>query len=134
LQVKHVAWIALGFIFFGAIALIGDDDRARRARTPPAMHLHAGVRFTGTLFVISNNDTFAWSDCKIEVNPGVPSSGFVYRAPRLDPGNTYNVGTMQFANNEGQHFNPLAFEPTSVSISCRDVPATNSGWYYAKWN
>jgi hypothetical protein len=124
----------IALVVLGAIALISHDDAARRARTPPSMHLGAGVRFTGTLFVISNNDTFAWSNCKIEVNPGALSSGFVYRAARLDAGSTYDVGPMLFANNEGQSLNPLTFKPTSVSISCKDVPATSSGWYYATWN
>jgi hypothetical protein len=93
--------------------------------------LNATVQFTGTQFVVTNSDSFNWTNCKLEVNPKTFSSGFTYQAALLAAGQTYSVGSLQFANGDGKRFNPFDFKPTSFSVSC-DTPS-GRGYYYGGW-
>lgn len=97
---------------------------SRIADSPPAPEvpdLTAAVRFTGTQFVITNNDSFNWSNCKLEINSGWVSGGYELRTDVIGPRSTATVGAMQFAKSDGQRFNPLSMKPNSFSITC-DTP------------
>ena len=89
------------------------------------------MRFTGTQFVVTNNDSYVWRNCEFEVNPKTFSSGFTYKAGELAVGKTYSVGALQFGNGDGQRFNPFQFKPTSFSIAC-DTPS-GRGWFFGGW-
>jgi hypothetical protein len=89
------------------------------------------VRFTGTQFIITNNDSFAWSNCKLEINSKVFGSGYTYVGANIAAGATYSVGALQFANGDGQRFNPFTLKPQNLSISC-NTP-NGRGFYYGGW-
>ncbi|HEV8238075.1 MAG TPA: hypothetical protein VGS57_01760 [Thermoanaerobaculia bacterium] len=105
------------------------NSSASQPAAPPDLKAH--VNFTGTQFVITNNDTFTWTDCKLEVNPKTFSSGFTYHAGSLAAGSVYTVGVLQFANDDGQRFNPLQYKPTSFSIAC-NTPGGRA-FYFGNW-
>jgi hypothetical protein len=93
--------------------------------------LKASVRFTGTQFAISNAGTFAWRDTKLEVNGtfSLLGSGKGYRVTVGDvaPGTTLKIGVMQFANSDGERFNPLIRKASSFSITAH-TPHTTGSW------
>lgn len=88
--------------------------------------LNASVRFTGTQFVITNNDNFDYTNAKLEVN-----DDYVLKGYKLKAGETYNVGMMQFADDDGNRFDMMK-KPQTFSIWC-DLSDGKNGFYYAEW-
>jgi len=82
------------------------------------IHLNASVNFTGTQFIIKNNNFFAWEDIKMEVNGSILRGGFILKVDRLMPGETCTVGALQFAKGDGTRLNPFAIKPKDFDIYC----------------
>lgn len=130
----------LGII--GAVAIvviimwIGGVFKSEKKSTTPSkplyIDLNASVRFTGTQFVITNNDSFNWTNVELEINAGVLKGGYKLNAGLMNAGETYTVGAMQFAKGDGTRFNPLMTKPQSITISC-DTPE-GEGFYNGKWD
>lgn len=78
--------------------------------------LNADVKFTGTQFVITNNDTFDWPNVKLELNSRGFKSGYILRADRLEAGKKYTVGAMQFAKPDGERYNPVTHKAQQFTI------------------
>lgn len=93
--------------------------------------LTAVIRFTGTQFVITNNDAFSWSNCKLEVNSGIVRGGYNLSAPLIATQSTYAVGAMEFAKSSGERFNPLTMKPNNLYIEC-DTPRGRAS-YMGGW-
>jgi hypothetical protein len=98
---------------------------------PENSTLSAAVRFTGTQFVITNNDAFNWSNCKLEINSGIVRGGYELRAPLVAARSTSTIGASQFAKSDGERFNPFSMKPNSFSIAC-DTPR-GRGYSFGEW-
>ena len=107
------------------------EQESKAPPEPLYIDLNASVRFTGTQFIITNNDSFDWRNVELEINPGLLKSGYKLNAGLMSTGETYTVGAMQFAKPDGTRFNPLSVKPQSISISC-DAPK-GKGFYSGKW-
>lgn len=92
-------------------------------QTPPklAAKITAEVKFSGTQFIITNKDSYAWTDVKLEINGGFFSGGYELKQPRIEAGQTYTVGALQFADSDGKRFNPYQMKPKKFSI-CGKAP------------
>jgi len=112
--------LAIGLFVFIAY---GSDDNGESS----TVDLNASVSFTGTQFVIKNNDTFDYNNAKLELNGDYFLKGY-----NLKAGETYTVGMMQFADKKGNRFNALQ-KPQKFSIWC-DLSNGKNGFYYAEWN
>jgi hypothetical protein len=112
--------LAIGFFIFLAY---GSDDDGESS----SVDLNASVSFSGTQFVITNNDTFDYNNAKLEVN-----GDYVLKGYNLKSGETYTVGIMQFADSDGNRFT-LMKKPQKFSIWC-DLGNGKNGFYYATWN
>lgn len=127
--------LSLLVLVVAGILATGTSDSGSSARTertaPQTVDLNASVKFTGNQFVITNADSFTWSNCKLEVNSKVFSSGYKYEGATLRAGETYTIGAMQFANSDGERFNPFTHKPQSFSLYC-DTPR-GKGHYYGGW-
>lgn len=89
--------------------------------------LRASVEFTGTQFMITNNDDFDWSNVTFTINPGYLGGGFSLWVSRVRSGQTYSVGAMQFTKGDGTRLNPFTTKPQKISISC-DEGSWGGGW------
>ncbi len=135
-KTSPAAWGCLAiivlFVIFAILSGSGSDGGSNSSKSAPtSVDLSAVVRFTGLQFAITNNDSFDWQNCKLEVNPRTFSSGFTYNAASLRAGHEYSVGALQFANGDGKRFNPIEFKPTSIAISCDTQ--RGRGYYYGSW-
>ena len=114
----------------------GDETKSTSSTSTSSStyDLKASVRFTGTQFIITNNDNFDWTNVKFEVNSGILKSGFVLRIDRLRSGETYTAGAMQFAKGDGTRFNPISLKTQNFYIWC-DTPLYNQphGSWYGSW-
>lgn len=123
LIVASVLVVSLSFFVGGASN--GNDGQDESIR------LTSEVRFTGEQFIIRNRDTFDWTNVELAVNPGVFNSGYTLNADRVEAGETYTVGAMQFADSDGQRFNPATHKPTSFRITA-DTP-NGEGFDAGEW-
>lgn len=94
---------------------------------PSIINLNASVRFTGTQFIIENDDNFDWLNVKMEVNGSFLKSGFILETYRMEAGETYTVGALQFAKKDGTRFNPITYKPQKFDISC-NTPKGEDGF------
>lgn len=94
-----------------------DDDEEEEEEERES--LNADVSFTGTQFVITNNDYSNWRNVKLKINSGIFGGGYVYEASVLEAGETYKVGAMQFSKSGGERFDPYEMKPKEFDIVAR---------------
>jgi len=75
--------------------------------------LEGSVLFTGTQFIITNNDSCDWTNVELEVN-----NGYSLHVEKIPAGTTSTVGAMQFSNSKGERFNPYTLKLKSFVITC----------------
>ena len=85
--------------------------------------LNASVRFDGTQFHISNNDTYDWVDVKIQIN-----NDYELRVSRLNANTEYSVGAMQFTKSDGTRFNPFLQKAKNVFIWAHTEEGHGVAW------
>jgi len=95
---------------------------------PSSIYLDASVRFTGTQFIIENNDNFDWLNVKMEVNGSILKGGFILETDRMKAGETYTVGALQFAKKDGTRFNPVIYKPQDFDIYCDTTKGEDAFW------
>lgn len=95
--------------------------------TPTTIDLSASVIFTESQFVITNLDDFDWTNIKLDVNSGIVKSGYVLKTQRMEGGEVYTVGAMQFAKGDGTRLNPFTTKVLNFTISC-DTPRGHGFW------
>jgi len=88
--------------------------------------LNATVGFSGTQFVIKNNDIFDYTNAVMEIN-----DKFMLKDCTIKSGETYTVGMMQFADSDGNRFDFMK-KPQQFTIYC-DIPEGKRGSLYASW-
>ena len=93
-----------------------------------ATDLDASVRFTGTQFIIVNNNNFDWLNVKIEVNGSPSKGGFSLKTDSIKAGETYTVGALLFAKEDGTRFNPFIYKPQKFDIYCNTLKGLKSSW------
>jgi len=96
------------------------------------VRLNAKVTFTGTRFVIYNNDSFDWKNVKLEILSESIENCFSLRVPKISAGETYTAGAAEFSKKDGARFNPFTMEPKRFWIRC-DTPNKENGSYLAGW-
>ena len=118
-------------VVIGLWAWLSGDGDSPRTPAPSRIDLKASVVFNQRQFVISNRDSFDWTNVGLEINYGLISSGYQLKVSRIAAGQTYTVGAMQFAKSDGTRFNPLTTKAQRLFISC-DTPKGN-GSYFGTW-
>jgi hypothetical protein len=88
--------------------------------------LKVSVTFTGTQFVITNNDNFNYLKVKMELN-----DDYYLYSDVIEAGKVYTVGMLQFADKKGNRFDIMQ-KPLSFSISCK-LPGGTDGFYFGSW-
>ena len=118
--------IAVCFIMFNPFTSQKEETQ------PSYISLSASVEYTGTQFIIKNNDNFDWLNVKMEVNGSFLSSGFILKTNRMEAGGTYTVGALQFAKKDGTRFNPVTYKPQKFDIDC-DTPKGENAFWTGSW-
>jgi hypothetical protein len=96
------------------------------------------VRFTGTQFLIINRNQFGWSNIRIAIgldrgqdhpiHEKIDSSAFMLMIPRIDSGEAYSTGIMQFRREDGTKLDPAITRPENIKI-WSDTPRGRGFWY-----
>jgi len=121
--------ISLGF---GAIAIIALIGLIIGLLTPSdTIDLKAFVKFDEDKFIIKNDDNFEWINIKFEINSGLSTGGYVFRASSMGHGGTYRVGASQFIKEDGERFNPSIHNVETFSIWCDTLKG--NGFWIGEW-
>ena len=94
--------------------------------------LKAKVNFTGAQFVISNNDSFDWTNVELQIKLETIGSNFSLRIPKIPAGKTHTIRAAEFTEKNGACFDPYSMKPEKFRIWC-DTPTRKIGSYYAGW-
>lgn len=122
--------ILLGVIIIFAFIIFGGGNGENEKETQPSsIYLKASVKHTGTQFIIENNDSFDWLNVKMEVNGSILKGGFILKTDRMKAGETYTVGTLQFAKKDGTRFNPITYKPQNFDIYCNTPKGEDAFWF-----
>ena len=99
-------------LFFVIKSCVGDTKK-----------MNASIAFTGTQFVITNNDSIPYNDVKMTLN------GIYHLQVAYFPANkVYTVGILQFADDAGNRFK-LGMKPQKITISGVDPEGDNVNSY-----
>jgi hypothetical protein len=96
------------------------------------VRLNTNVTFTGSKFIISNNDPFEWINVEFQVTSEDSGGNFSHKVPKIPAGEIYSVRATEFAAKNGTSFNPYKMKPNKFRIWC-DTPTRESGSYFAGW-
>jgi hypothetical protein len=108
------------------------SDSNREPAPKPDPKITASVKFSGTEFIITNKDSFDWTNVRMEINGGIFSGGYDLKHPIIKAGETYSVGALQFADSDGNRFNPFQMKPKSFTV-CGDT-IYGLACYAGGWN
>lgn len=133
---KWLAWLLVALL-----AACGDAETAPEQVTqiypePPSQTeyaiLNTDTRFTQTRLMVTNADTFAWTDCRIEVNPIEGRGGFGIDVARIEPGETVDRDLTTFVR-AGQTFRTVQAVVELVDVRCSTPEGPGRRWERFSW-
>jgi hypothetical protein len=117
-------WILI-FIVVGLIVTCSMQSSGPPRQKEPS--LNAIISHRGATFVITNNDSYDWQDCDLDLN-----SDYRLKTSHIGAGRTVEVPAGQFAKADGTRFNWMATKPLQLFVYCRRAPtgtrSTMVGW------
>jgi hypothetical protein len=121
------------------IALLSSTSIQKPISTEPrfspdsTVRLNTRVTFTGSKFIISNNDPFDWINVEFQITSEDYGENFSFKVTEIPAGQMYSVRAAEFAMKDGTNFNPYKMKPKRFQIWC-DTPTRENGSYFAGWN
>lgn len=115
--------VLVGIIFLvvgGCWAMISPSgsDSDPPSAPEPRTSLEAEVRRLGAEVQITNLDEGPWTNCTVEINPGVIRGGYSQRGISVGPGETISRGLGTFTAGGGERFNPNTHAVETVALRC----------------
>ena len=141
-RVACLGCVTLTMIAIGAAWLLGGTDGWRRVRfgcwsrpeepytpgaVPPEIRLSCTARYESRQFAITNGDTFAWTNVRIQLNQGHKGGVYELFVNRIDSKATHTAPAMQFARRTGTRFSPSVDKPANLYILAK-TPDGEGHW------
>ena len=117
-------------------SVIGGCTSAQNSAEKPQTALHAHLLVGTAIVRITNDDTFAWQNVRIELNPAVGVDSTEYYGMQLSswPAGTMKTLKLGDFTKDGAHYNPASEKVNELVIRC-DVPGSaGTGFYDATLN
>lgn len=124
-------WVISGiFVFIILTNLLDGDNKQNPSNVAPEpttqaptpdtsrVDFKASVVFTGTQFVITNEDDLDCLAPEIKINSGLFGGGYSLKTSTFLSGETYVIEAMTITKGDGERFNPLTTAPKNIYISC----------------
>lgn len=92
--------------------------------------LNAEVALSGSHFIITNNDSFDWTNVELQIISDYVGNNFITMIPKISAGQNLSVRATEFTKKDGTRFNPYTMKSQSFRIRC-NTPAKENGSYYA---
>lgn len=98
-----------------------------------SLKLKTDISKSASIIQLKNNDTFPYKKANVEIN-----GKYKYRCKKLDPGQTIEIGLLNFSDSDGNRFNPLLQKVLSVTVSCNVAEKGSDdykfGFVYGEFN
>lgn len=123
-----VGWVVAGVVVVGVLGAITELSNRRSGETtwtptqrtaPPP--LAARIWNTGTQIAVRNDDEFAWTNCRISINPGLFGGGWSQETDRIESGEIVRGGLLMFTRSGGERFQSAQYVVERVLVAC-DTP------------
>ena len=118
-----IAVLLLGLVFCMVTGLAGSGSSGSNS-TPD---LNAKVWDMGSYIRVRNNDSFTWTNVRLELNSGLVADGYTAKVGDIAPGGEVRIITSQFAKSNGERFNASRLMPMNFGIWC------DEGYHYGEW-
>lgn len=92
--------------------------------------LNAEVTLSGSHFIITNNDSFDWTNVELQIISDYIGNNFTAMIPKISAGQKLSVRATEFTKKDGTRFNPYMMKSQSFRIRC-NTPTEENGSYYA---
>jgi len=89
--------------------------------------------YTGSIFYVTNENSFDWQNITFSINDSGISSGYYYYLGELKQGQSRDINLDEFATTDGTRFNISNMEPLTLKIEVFNSLG-QSGTYYGSWN
>lgn len=110
------------FVVMIISTLTGDDSAGPSSggpsSAPAVQELNASVRKSALQVEVTNRSAQGWTNCKVDLNPGIIRGGWAQRIASIPAGQTVNGGLLAFTKPDGERFNPAEYVLKSVRVSC----------------
>ncbi|MBN2181270.1 MAG: hypothetical protein JW715_05100 [Sedimentisphaerales bacterium] len=97
------------------------------------VRLNTKVTFTGTQFIIYNNDTFDWTNVELQIILEPYGRNYSIEIPRMPAGKEQRIRATEFVRQDETRFDPYKMKPKRFRIWC-DTPTGEKGSYFAGWD
>jgi hypothetical protein len=98
----------------------------------PLPRLQTEVVRTPTTLQLVNRDTFAWTDCRVELNPITGRGGFRLTFARLEPGERFESAYSNFIRS-GQNYRIYQSAVEVVDLNCSTPAGPGRMWVRYSW-
>ena len=142
-DIKHINRIKnslavkiIAFIILVCIALFVGKSKIKPSLTEAVSMqgsttlLSAEVTMSGSHFIITNNDSFDWTNVELQIISDYIGNNFITMIPKISQGQKLSVHAAEFTQNDGTRFNPYTMKSQSFRIRC-STPTKENGSYYA---
>jgi hypothetical protein len=114
LKAIHYILIFVVSITLGlGIGTILGKQSGTQAKSEIASYLKGDVKFNNVEFLITNYENFNWTRVRFILN-----DKYYLETDVVAAGSSYTVGMAQFADKNGQRFNPFTMKPMTMHIRC----------------
>jgi len=112
-------WALIIIAILLVVGTIQHQYALRNPSKPQYVKLQASIQYNGLQISITNKDNFDWSNIGLALNMQNPNiNHYRYQVPLIRSNETYTVGLVNFANDDGARFNPYAYKVQDVYIDC----------------
>ena len=107
-------------ILAGILLLVGCGGE----KTPD---LNAEVRYMGGTFMVTNNDTYNWTNCRVSVN-----GDYKLKNQRYNAGEQYLIDATGFVDSNGKRFNTYTHKVQDIFFYCDNAQGKRAS-YMGSW-
>jgi len=131
LAVKIIVFIIMVFtILFLGTSKIKPSLTNSVSAQGTTVSINAEVTLSGSLFIITNNDSFDWTNVELQIISDYIGNSFVTVIPKISKGQKLSISVTDFTKKDGTRFNPYTMKSQGFQIIC-DTPMKKNISYHA---
>jgi len=128
-----VVFILICIVIFSGASIKKSGSVRPSSSQESTARLNAKVTFTGSQFIIYNDDSFDWRRVDLQITLETVGSDFNLSVPVIPAGEKRTVRASEFVGKDDGRYNPYTMKPRRFMIRCVTQTGKN-GTYSAVWN
>lgn len=91
--------------------------------------LKAEIALSGSHFIITNNDSFDWTNVELQIISDYIENNFITVIPKISSGQKLSIHAAEFTKKDGTSFDPYTMKSQSFRIRCGTSTKGNGSFY-----